>query len=149
MAQRISDSERRNFRREFALSECVHGVWYASRFPLSKSTREKLGEVRRVYRSYGRRGVLSPVYVLMARNAEGIAKVGYSGDPETRAAQLRAAGPYDWRVCVYYGFGGVILENRMHMALADRRVFGEVFEGTLDEIVSATTLCARAYLRGE
>ena len=149
MAQRISHTERGTFRREFALSECVHGVWYASRFPLSKSTRAQLGEVRRVYRVNGRQGVLSPVYVLLARNADGIAKIGYSGDPESRAAQLRAAGPYDWRVCVYYGFGGVILENRMHSALAAKRVVGEIFEGALDDIVGATTVCARAYLRGK
>lgn len=149
MATKITDVERRTFRREFALSQCKHGVWYASRFPLSQATREKLRAVRKVYQAYGRRGVLSPVYVMLARNAEGIAKVGYSADPDRRAQQLRAAGPYDWRVCAYYGFGGVVLENQMHVALADRRRVGEIFEGSLDEIVGVTTVCARQYLRGE
>ncbi|WP_429001681.1 GIY-YIG nuclease family protein [Xanthomonas euvesicatoria] len=85
---------------------------------------------------------------MLALNAKGIAKVGYSGTPDHRAMQLRASSPYDWRVCAFYGFGGRILEKRMHDALSRCRVVGEIFEGPLDDIVGVTTVCARAYLRG-
>lgn len=148
MSSPVTPMEKRQDRDAMALAACKDGVFRDWYLPLSKYARERLTAVRRVHREVGRRGVRAPVYLMRAANADGLFKVGYSADPVGRAKVLSAAGAYSWRVCIYYGFGGIDLEGQMHAALQDKHVFGETFEGHLDDMIGVSARCAISYLRG-